>query len=65
MKENFSILLKDVSTKSLWTELARRLKVKYGKIQMSFHKGEPSNFTQLDITVPTEEIAQLNVVSST
>ena len=44
-------LLGRVATSDLWSELARRFGVKFGKIQMAIHDGRPSKFATLDMKI--------------
>ena len=48
-------ILEQIGTKDLWIELARRLNVRFGKIQMAIHEGRPSRYANLDIRVSTDE----------
>jgi hypothetical protein len=43
-----------VTLTQLWTELARRLNIRFGKIQMAIHDGIPSKYAVVDIRVNTE-----------
>ena len=43
--------LETITTMDLWAELGRRFNVKYGKIQMAFHGGRPSDCTSLEMRV--------------
>ena len=43
--------LKSIKTVDLWAELGRRFNVKYGKIQMAFHGGRPSDCAALEMSV--------------
>ncbi len=52
---NFKKLLEQIGTVELWMELARRLNVRFGKIQMAIHDGRPSKYANLDIRVSTDE----------
>ena len=54
-KINLIKLLEQIGTKDLWIELARRLNVRFGKIQMAIHEGRPSRYANLDIRVSTDE----------
>ena len=53
-KVNFKKLFEQVATAEIWVELARRLNVRFGKIQMSIHEGKPSKFANVDIRVSTD-----------
>ncbi|MBI3556168.1 MAG: hypothetical protein HY074_07885 [Deltaproteobacteria bacterium] len=48
-------LLGEISTPELWCELARRIGVRFGKIQMAIHDGRPSKFATLDMKICTED----------
>jgi hypothetical protein len=60
-KINFRKLLEQIGTKDLWIELARRLNVRFGKIQMAIHDGRPSRYANLDIRVSTDETSEVPV----
>lgn len=47
--------LRTVPTQLLWAEIARRLKLTYGRIQMSFHDGKPSRFATITQSVTTDK----------
>ena len=47
--------LECIGTTELWVEVAKRLNVKFGKIQMAIHDGRPSKYANLDIRVSTDE----------
>jgi hypothetical protein len=55
---NFRKLLEQIGTIDLWVELARRLNVRFGKIQMAIHDGRPSKYANLDIRVSTDEASE-------
>ena len=38
----------------IWTELARRLNIRFGKIQVSIHDGKPAKYANIDIRVNTD-----------
>jgi hypothetical protein len=40
--------LDHVTLRELWSEIGRRLNIAYGKIQMTFHGGKPTNFIDID-----------------
>jgi hypothetical protein len=48
-------ILEDIKTTELWGELARRLGVRFGKIQVAIHDGRPSKYATIDMRVSTEE----------
>jgi hypothetical protein len=52
---NMGKLICEIATSDLWSELARRLNIKFGKIQMAIHEGKPTKFANIDIRVSTEE----------
>jgi hypothetical protein len=52
---NMVKLICEIATSDLWSELARRLNIKFGKIQMAIHEGKPTKFANIDIRVSTEE----------
>ena len=53
----------DISTialTDLWAEIGRRLNLKFGKVQMSYHNGKPSQYANVDLKIKTdteEEVA--------
>jgi len=55
--------LTDISTialTDLWAEIGRRLNLKFGKVQMSYHNGKPSQYANVDLKIKTdteEEVA--------
>jgi hypothetical protein len=51
--EVIKAILIEISTGDLWAEIARRLNITYGKVQMTFHDGRPSEYTHLDIKIQT------------
>ncbi len=53
-KVNFVKLFEEIGTSELWRELARRMNVRFGKIQMAIHEGKPSKFAQVDIQINTD-----------
>ena len=58
-KVNFKVFFEQIGTTELWSELARRMNIRFGKIQMAIHNGKPSKFAQIDIQVSTETEANL------
>ena len=52
-RANFAKLFEQIGTSEIWKELARRLNVQFGKIQMSIHEGQPSKYANIDIRVST------------
>ncbi len=52
---SLSQILEDIKTSELWTELAKRLGVQFGKIQMAIHEGRPSKYATIDMKVSTED----------
>jgi hypothetical protein len=52
-KTNFAKIFEQIGTSEIWKELARRLNVQFGKIQMSIHEGQPSKYANIDIRVST------------
>jgi len=55
MNLSLSGIFEDIKTNELWTELARRLGVKFGKIQMAIHDGRPSKYATVDMKINTED----------
>lgn len=57
MKSEYNKLesLDAFKTQELWQEIGRRLNVTYGRVQMVFHGGKPSDFTEIDLKVKTAE----------
>lgn len=59
MIESSSSRLRDalerLTTADLWIELARRLNLRFGKIQMAIHDGRPSKYATVDMRISTEE----------
>ena len=53
-KVTFKKLFEQIGTSDLWSELARRMNIQFGKIQMSIHDGKPSKFANIDIRVNTD-----------
>ena len=52
--------LSTVALSDLWTEIGRRLNLKFGKVQMSYHNGKPSQYANVDLKIKTdteEEVA--------
>lgn len=47
-------ILERVATAELWCELAKRLGIKFGKIQMAIHDGRPSKYATIDMRVCTD-----------
>ncbi len=47
--------LSRITLSDLWSEIARRLNLKFGSIQMSFHNGKPSAYTNLDLKIKTDD----------
>jgi len=41
--------LQDVDNQELWMELAKRYKVRFGKIEKLFHDGRPSEYTDFEV----------------
>lgn len=54
-KNNGSFDLSKISLIELWNEIGKRLNLKFGKIQMSFHNGRPSPYANVDMKVKTDE----------
>jgi hypothetical protein len=48
-------LLGKVATSELWLELAKRLGVRFGKIQMAVHDWKPSKYATVDMKVSTDD----------
>jgi hypothetical protein len=59
--EKILVLLKGLSIKELGAEIGRRKGIEHGKIQISFHKGTPSEYMQVDMSVPTEDILPIEL----
>jgi hypothetical protein len=53
-KSDLKFWLANAPTIELWRELGRRFKVEYGRVQMSFHKGEPSKYTEIESKIPDD-----------
>jgi hypothetical protein len=51
--------LRLVKTRDLFRELGKRLNIKYGKIEMKFHQGEPSEYANIDYRVEVEKSPEL------
>jgi hypothetical protein len=52
--------LSTIALSDLWTEIGRRLNLKFGKVQMSYHNGKPSQYANVDLKIKTdteEEVA--------
>jgi hypothetical protein len=60
--EKILALLKGLSIKELGAEIGRRKGIKHGKIQISFHKGAPSEYMQVDVSVPTDDILPVELI---
>ena len=43
--------LKRATLTELWSEIGKRFRIQYGRIQMAFHKGLPSEYAELDLRV--------------
>ncbi len=52
---DFSSSLKGIATGDLWSEIAKRFNIKFGKIQVAIHEGRPSKFANIDLRVNTED----------
>jgi hypothetical protein len=48
-------MLERMTTADLWIELARRLNLRFGKIQMAIHDGRPSKYATVDMRISTDE----------
>ena len=48
-------LLEKTTTSELWMELAKRLGVRFGKIQIAIHDGRPSKYATVDMKVSTDD----------
>jgi hypothetical protein len=48
-------ILERMTTAELWIELARRLNLRFGKIQMAIHDGRPSKYATVDMRISTDE----------
>lgn len=46
--------LANISLSDLWAEIGRRLNLKFGKVQMTYHNGKPSPYANVDIKIKTE-----------
>lgn len=46
---NLVELLFQVDTQILWSELARRYRIKYGRLEKLFHDGKPSEYTSIEL----------------
>ena len=46
--------LTEAKTSDLWGEIAKRLNVRFGKIQMMIHEGKPTKYANIDMRVATE-----------
>lgn len=49
--------LKTIPTRLLWAEIAKRLKLNFGQVQMTFHGGEPSRFAVITQSVSSDQDA--------
>ena len=52
--------LRSIATSEIWIELAKRLNVRFGKIQMAIHEGRPSKYANVDIRVTTDSSEEEN-----
>jgi|AntRauTorckE6833_2_1112554.scaffolds.fasta_scaffold294461_1 hypothetical protein len=60
MKANCRSELSNISLGELWAEIGRRLNLKFGKVQMCYHNGKPSQYANVDLKIKTdteEEVA--------
>ncbi len=57
MDKSFKIreVFERVTTSEIWAELAQRLGIKFGKIQMAIHDGKPSKYATVDMKVCTDD----------
>ena len=46
--------LAKISLSDLWAEIGRRLNLKFGRVQMTYHNGKPSPYANLDLKIKTE-----------
>lgn len=46
--------LTKITLSELWAEIGKRLNLKFGKVQMSFHNGKPSPYANVDLKIKTE-----------
>jgi hypothetical protein len=56
-----NVELSKFSISDLWAEIGRRLNLKFGKVQMSFHNGKPSDYANLDMRVKTDELSENDI----
>lgn len=54
LKSNCRSELSGISLSDLWAEIGRRLNLKFGKVQMSYHNGKPSHYANVDLKIKTE-----------
>lgn len=47
-KEEVKMLLTRLTTIDLWAEIGRRYRITFGKIQVAFHGGRPSEYVNID-----------------
>jgi hypothetical protein len=52
-----------ITLSDLWSEIARRLNLKFGSIQMSFHNGKPSAYTNVDLKIKTDDVNDSNLMN--
>ena len=50
--------LQRATTTELWCEIGKRFRIQYGKIQMAFHNGRPSEYAELDIRIHEKDLRQ-------
>ena len=53
-KTGSSCELAKISLSDLWAEIGRRLNLKFGKVQMTYHNGKPSPYANVDLKIKTE-----------
>jgi hypothetical protein len=53
-KANCPFDLSTITLSDLWAEIGRRLNLKFGKVQMSYHNGKPSQYANVDLKIKTE-----------
>lgn len=53
-KANCLTDLSKIALSELWAEIGRRLNLKFGKVQMSYHNGKPSQYANVDLKIKTE-----------
>jgi hypothetical protein len=51
----FESALNSISNSEIWIELAKRLGVQFGKVQMIFHNGRPSKYVSVDMRVNADD----------